>query len=405
MSVFDLLTQPSTGQGSIWQVIGTLISLGFIFMMLFYTKILVAQSIAKFENALMILENMSHKAEKILLKKISKKPNKKIKSAIRKFLEFFVISPVSLDPYGIVPKIEHVMDLEKERFEYFVDQIAPDFDSEEKANVMMGLSGTITLHQLTKVVRHFVELTKKTKSIQWAMVLDMQLPLIQKIAKSLLYGTEALSNGWPVGDSIGPYVAAKFTGNAKTKSIGKETMIARKKHKGRDLIIIKAKGPGGRIGDLGRVLEKVAEREKIAKIITIDAAAKLEGEKTGSVAEGVGVAIGGIGVERARIEDVAVKKKIPLDSIVIKMGAEEAIMPMRKPIFDAAPEVIKMVEASIERTKKPGKIVVIGVGNTSGVGNDGKSAEKAEKTIKKVIKKMRKRMEKQKKGFRLKLPF
>ena len=61
--------------------------------------------------------------------------------------------------------------------------------------------------------------------------------------------------------------------------------------------------------------------KKIAKIITIDAAAKLEGERTGTIAEGVGVALGGIGVDRTYIENVAVKRKIPLDSISTTVGA------------------------------------------------------------------------------------
>ena len=47
----------------------------------------------------------------------------------------------------------------------------------------------------------------------------------------------------------------------------------------------------------------------------IDAALKLEGEKTGDIAEGIGVAIGGIGVEKFRIEAQTVKAGVPMYAV------------------------------------------------------------------------------------------
>ena len=334
-----------------------------------------------------------------VLKKISKKSDKKLKNSVKNFLEFFVISPVDIDPYGIMRKLEHLINLEKERFNYFVDQVAPKFDSETKANLTMGLSAAMSLYQIAKVLRHFVELIKKTKSINLAMMLQMQLPLIEIIAKALLRGTEALTNGWPIGDTIGAYVAADLTGDSKVVEADDETVIARKKYKNRDLIIIKAKGPGGRTGNPGKILDEVCKKEKVAKIITIDAALKLEGEKTGSIAEGVGVAIGGIGVDKSYVEEVAIKKKLPLDTIIIKMSQEEAITPMKRAIFDSLPKVMNALNETIERTTEKGKIIVVGVGNTSGIGNNRKDIEKNNKMIKENIKKMKAMEKKRRRRF------
>jgi len=317
-------------------------------------------------------------------------------------MQFFVINPVNLDPYGILKKFEFLSDQEKDRFEYFVDEIIPELDEEEKANLMMALSSSMRLFQITKVVKHFLELTKKTKSQYYAMMLEMQLPMIEETAKSLTEGTEALSNGWMIGDSIGPFVAANLIGNSRVKEIDEGTVISRRKYKRRDVIVIKAKGPGGRTGNPGRVLEKLSKKEKISKIITIDAAAKLEGERTGTIAEGVGVAMGGIGVERSYIEDIAVKNKIPLDSIIVKMAEKEAIMPMTEPVLEATPKVLKILDETIERTKEKGTIVVIGVGNTSGVGNSKKDALKSKDEMKKIIKRI-KSEDKKKRGFKLTL--
>ena len=380
---------------------GQLVSLIlFLMFMFFYSRIMVQQILFKLEKSAQLLEKMSFKAEKIVIKKISKKADKKLKDRIKNFLEFFTISPVSIDPYGLVKKLEHIVDLEKDRFKYFVKQVAPNMDSEKRSNVMMGLSGAMTLYQLTKLVRHFVELIKKTKSINLAMLLQMQLPLVERLAKALLHGTEALSNGWPVGDTVGAYVAANLIGKSRVKRVDEDTVVARKNYKKRDIIIIKASGPGGRTGNPGRVVGKICKKEKIAKIITIDAATKLEGEKTGTVAEGIGVAIGGIGIEKSHIEDIAVKKKIPLDTIIIKMSQEEAITPMRKSIFKSVPKVMKVLDETIDRTKERGKIIVVGVGNTSGVGNDKKGIDESNKIIKKNIKRMQALKRKKKKKFK-----
>jgi len=360
---------------------------------------MVYQMTLKLEDSTMKLENMCGKAQKIVLKKITKKPDKKLKEQVKNFMEFFAISPVDLDPYGIVKKFELITDQEKDRFKYFVNQVAPKLSQEEKANLMMGLSGSMSLYQIAKIVRHFLELTKKTKSQYYAMILQMQLPIIERIANSLMVGTEALSNGWVIGDGIGPYVAANFIGSDRVEELD-EDVISRKKRKGKDVVVIKAKGPGGRTGNPGRILERLSKKEKIGKIITIDAAAKLEGEETGTVAEGVGVAIGGIGVERAYIEDMAVKNKIPLDSIIIKMSQEEAIMTIKKPVLEATSKVLGLLDETIERTKEKGTIVVIGVGNTSGVGNNREAAQKSEKEMRKIIAEVERKEKGKRKRFR-----
>lgn len=333
-------------------------------------------------------------AKKIVMKKIEKKAGKGLKEKIDNFLEFFMIEPVSLDPFGIIKKLEHISNLSEDKFKTFVKDIAKDLDKEEQANLMMGLSGAIALNQLVKVVRHYVETVRKTKNLQLGMVLEMQLPLIERISKALLQGTEALINGWPIGDAAGCLVAARLIGDSKPVEMEEDVVIAEKRINGKKVIIMKAKGPGGRLGKLGRATEKLVKKKKIEKIITIDAAAKLEGEKTGKVAEGVGVAIGGIGVDRAYIEELATRKKIPLDSIVIKMSQEEAIQPMPEAVLKAIPTAVEKTEKSIKNSK--GNILVVGVGNTCGVGNDAKSAEKAEAEVRRVLKILKKREEKKK---------
>lgn len=391
--IFDLLMGGGDALGNIvW-------FLFFMVFMLFYPRLMLMQTILKLEQSARMIEGLSSRGKRIVIKRIAKKPGSKLRKSISDFLEFFNIAPVSLDPFGIVKKFEHIVDLTEKRFKYFVRQVAPHMDKESQMSIVMGLSGAVSLNQIAKIVRHFVETIRKTKNLQLAMVLQMQLPEIERVAKALLGGTEALSNGWLIGDSAGSLVAAHMIGNSKGKGI-EETIVVRKKIHGKDVFIVKAEGPGGRLGKLGKVVESIIKGNKIAKIITIDAKVKLEGEKTGSIAEGIGVAIGGVGVDRAYIENIAVKRNIPLDAVAIKMSQEEAIQPIKLEVISAVPEVISRVEDNIENTKTrglKGSIIVVGVGNSNGVGNNAAAAKTAEESAKKVARIMKERKEKEKK--------
>lgn len=346
-----------------------------------YPKLMLSQAVTKLEQTAQELETMSKSAKRIVLHEISKKPSRNVKESIDRLVEFFAIEPVSLDPYGLMQKIEHIINIEEEKMKYQVKLITPNANEEKRANIFMGVAGATQVHQISKIVRHFLELIKKTKNLQLAMILQMQLPMIERIAKAMYKGTSTLARGEPIGDSIGPLIVSKLIGDKRTEEIESDTVIARTNYNGRYAILMKAKGPGGRLGKLGKAAEKVLRKEKISRIITIDAAAKLEGETTGSVAEGVGVAIGGPGVDKSYIENLAVKKNIPLDTIIIKMGQEEAIMAMRSSVKSSYNEVLKALDRVVERTRKSDKLLIVGVGNTSGIGNSKKELEKAERFI------------------------
>ncbi len=139
----------------------------------------------------------------------------------------------------------------------------------------------------------------------------------------------------------------------------------------RTAYVIKAEGPGGNIGKPGEAMKQIIEENegKISTIIAIDAAQKLEGEKPGQVAEGVGVAIGGPGVEQYKTEETTLKYKIPVNAVVIKEDIGDAVSPMRKEIFDAADAAIERIKRLLlERTKKGDSVIIAGIGNTVGIG-------------------------------------
>ncbi len=374
--------------------IGTVIWIGFfVVMMFFYPRLMLMQMVAKLEHTAVMLEGYTQKTKQIVLRRITKKSTAELREKINNFMEFFAVEPVNLDPYGILNKLDHLVTQIEDKFKDFSKEVAPKMNPEDQASLVGGLSGAITMNQISKIVRHFVETIKKTKNLQLALVLQMQMPFIEKIAKAMVNGTETMANGWPMGDSAGPLVASQLIGDSHGKEIS-DTIVVRKKIKGRNVVILKAKGPGGRLGKPWEVIEKEVKRGNVAKILSIDAAGKLEGEKTGSVAEGIGVAMGSF--YRAFIENVATEKKVPVESIAIKMAPEEAIMNMPTDVVKAVPRAVYLVEQNIKNTKKKGTIIVVGVGNTSGVGNNKKSVEVAEKKVKEIAQMMKRREEQEK---------
>ncbi len=349
----------------------------FFVLAFFYPKLMLSQMIWKLEESVRGMESMSNKAVKLVWKKTK---NKNALKRISRFMDFMVIEPSNLDPYGIVKRIDHIIRTSDKRFEEFSKQIGRGLDESSVKRINYGLRGAMSVHQIAKVMRHYVEIVKKYKNLQIALIVQMQLPIIESIIKSEFEGTKAFLEGVPVGDSIGPLIAASHM--KKPKDIRTNVVYDETKMMGRNVVFLKARGPEPELGRVDEALEELLKKRKVDRVLTIDAGAKLEGERTGSVAEGVGFAMGGIG-EREIIERMLVEKKIPIDSIVVKMGMTEAIKPMTKSVFNARKEVEEYIKESVSRVKKGGTIVVIGVGNTVGVRNDGKAVKEVWEAVKK----------------------
>ena len=371
----------------------------FFAMMFLYPKLMISQTIWQLEKSAAELEALDARAQSIVIRKSSKSPSKEQRAAVKRFMEFFAVGPVDLDPAGIIRKIDLVSRRADYKFKYFVSQIAPKFSMEEQSNLKNAMAGAMTTHQIAKIVRHFLETVKKYKIFQLAIILQMQIPMIARIAKAAIGATAAFADGIPVGDGIGPMVASTLIGKQKVKFYSEdEFVVCEKKVAGKKVFISKAWGPGASTGIPGKFLKKFTAKNKITRIITVDAALKMEGEKSGSLAEGVGVAMGGSGVDRYEIEEFAVQRNIPLDAIAIKMSDEEAIMPMRKEIYNAIPDAIELVDEVVKRGPRGEKILLIGVGNTCGVPNDSESFKKSAKLAIERAEKLEAERKKEEKG-------
>lgn len=329
--------------------------------------------VREIEGSLLRLKFIRDEGRKIALKTIKEvgKPEEDPSKRVDQFLEYVTIPPQSMDPAGIVWKFEHILDVRDTRFKDEVKLMAPAADETNINNLENTLEAAAALNVIYKVIRHFYILGKKTLSLYIIMQIQMILPLVMREAEAYASALKAFSYGQPIGDGVGALVAAKLMHGRRKRKIEKDCVVAKTSIEGRTVHVIKAEGPGGNVGKPGEAIKRVIEENdgKISTIIMIDAALKLEGEKPGEVAEGVGAAIGGPGTEQYKIEESILKYKIPINAVVIKQDIGDAVSPMRKEIFEATEVALDRVKRVIkEKTKEGDAVIVAGIGNTIGVG-------------------------------------
>ena len=291
-------------------------------------------------------------------------PTKKIEQ----FLDYFTIMPVDLDPNGIVDKVRHTVRSREDYTRNHVKLLLPNIDEIELSRVQTLLELASSLQMIHKIINHMFLTAKKQKNYPLILPLQMILPFIMEHAKAMNASIPAFKKGQPLGDGIGPMVVGKMMLNEDKQIISFQTVLAKINYEKRKLFLVKAEGPGSTVGRPDDALQKIVDTDKIDAIIMIDAALKMEGEDSASIARGFGAAIGGIGTEKFQIEQIATQNEIPIFSIVVKQSVKEAITLMTKEIADQADNVRSQVyEMILENTVEGQSVVIVGVGNTAGV--------------------------------------
>ncbi len=353
-----------------------------IFLSMFYGQKIQAWKASKeIQTALEKLKKWNDECKEILITNFKefadkKKTQKDLMFELEDFITFVTISPVSLDPYGIIPKFDHVVDVRDNRFKEEVELLAPNADPVQRSNLENLLEATMAIDFIYRLIRHYLILGKKSKSMILLLQISYQLGLIMSMAKAYYHAAKAFSEGSPIGDGLGPLVAASFVRTVAkdevfANEIQRETIVQEVEFEDRIIYVVRAKGPGGTVGKPGKAIKQLIEEhgDSISRIIMIDAGLKLTGDKTGSIAIGVGAAIGGIGIEKHYIEESSTGKSIPIDALICKQSLEDAITTMKRPITQSVPKFVETIKTSIrKRTGKGTKIIIAGIGNTIGIG-------------------------------------
>jgi len=366
---YQLLQFPSDIQ-TILSIVFYIIFAGFIF---YGQRIQMYVMLREVEGSLYKLKYIKDEGRKVTIETIKEigKPQTDPAARVDRFLEYFTIAPQNLDPAGVVWKLEHILDVRDTRFKDEVKLMAPSADETQANNLENTLEAAMALNFIYKVIRHYYLLGKKTYSLYVIMQIQMILPLIMKEAEAYASALKAFAYGQPIGDGAGALVAAKLMHGHETRKIAQDCVVATVPFEGRTAFVIKAEGPGGNVGKPGDAIKAVIEENggKIGMVVMIDAALKLEGEELGEVAEGVGAAIGGPGVDQFKIEESLVKYHIPINAVIVKEDIGDAVSPLRKEISDSMDKVMERIkQVVLERTKEGDKVIIAGIGNTIGVG-------------------------------------
>jgi hypothetical protein len=364
---------PTSGGDLLSQIVSWAFYGIFIVFIFYGQRIQMYIMVREVENSLHKLRFIKDEGKKIAIEAIKEigKPTFDPSSRVDRYLEYFTISPQAMDPSGIVYKLDHILDVRDERLKDEVKLMAPTSNEVQVNNLENTLEAAMALNFIYKVVRHFYIQGKKTLSLYVIMQLQMILPMVMKEAEAYASALKAFAYGQPIGDGAGPLVAAKLMHGYEIRKLPKDCVMATVPLEGRTALVIKAEGPGGNVGKPGDAVEKVIEENegKIASLIMIDAGLKLEGEPVGEVAEGIGAAIGGPGVDQYKIEEKLTKYHIPNYAVIVKEDIGDAVSPMRKEISDSVDKVIERVKTVIqERTKEGDTVIIVGVGNSIGVG-------------------------------------
>jgi hypothetical protein len=282
-----------------------------------------------------------------------------------KIMDYFIIAPIEAEPAGVMSRLEYLLDTGDETLGKLVEPLSPDGDLEKVENLKQMFREAIMLNRIYKILRELYISSKKSRSLETVMTSTMNLSLFIRDANIHFKALKAYVDPQPIGNGIAPLAASKLIENSPFE-IEDGVVVSEREYNGRDLVIIKPKGPGARMRNLGRVAEaKIRKEKKVAGVVVITAQVKLEGEKSAVITPATGVPLISE-PDKYRLEELASQRKIPLISIIEKMSEEEYYTRMTDEIRNTVPEIIEKVEDIIGQWDK-GKVIVIGSGNTMSI--------------------------------------
>lgn len=370
--MFQLIGQLLQQESDLGVIIQTVFSFAFIIYLFYAQRIQGMTMLRQIETSLRKIKGLRDKGRETAIEAIKHygKPEKDPTAQVERFMDHFMIPPVDMDPSGVVQKLGTIINVREFTWQQEVDRMAPEATLSQRHNLENLLEASLVLNVFYKIIRHFYLMGKKTMNIYIIMQIHMILPqLIQQI-EAYSSALQAFKDGIPVGDSVGPIVAGKLINGAPTREVAKEMVAGEITYEGRRVIVTKALGPGGNVGKPGDAIENLIKEEngKVKMLITVDAAGKLEGEDVGEIAEGVGAAIGGYGVEKYKIEKAAIDHGVPLYAVAIKQGIEHVVAPLVEELMEATDNAVSSVKGLIlDYSEQGDTVIVAGIGNTVGV--------------------------------------
>ncbi|RJS80667.1 DUF1512 domain-containing protein, partial [Candidatus Bathyarchaeota archaeon] len=125
------------GEDIISQILSVLFYVIFFIFIFYGQRIQMYVMIREVESSLYKLKYIKDEGRKIAIETIKEigKPQTDPTARVDRFLEYFTIQPQSLDPAGVVWKLEHILDVRDARFKDEVKLMAPAADETQANNL------------------------------------------------------------------------------------------------------------------------------------------------------------------------------------------------------------------------------------------------------------------------------
>jgi len=182
-----------------------IVFLGFFVIFMFYgQRFQMYIMLRDIESHLRRLKFIRDEGRKLTVETIKEigKPQGDPTERVDQFLEYIAITPQSMDPSGIVWKLEHLLDVRDVRFKDEVKLMAPEAGEAQLNSLENTLEAAMVLNVIYKVI------------------------LIMREAEALASALKAFATGQPIGDGAGALVAAKLMHGHKTRKIAKDIVAA-----------------------------------------------------------------------------------------------------------------------------------------------------------------------------------
>lgn len=321
---------------------------------------------SEIQKSIKELDAIRAEARTELVKYVQARTGRDESAALDAHVSSFAIMPVGLDPAGLVGKMRHVVRSREDATRRSVESIGMGDEESERAQTL--LEAASALRAVYMAVNHMFLTAKKQRNYPLILPLQMVLPSIMEEARALKTGIRSFKIGQPVGDGIGPLVVGYMMLDLEKTEPAPRTSMASTDIEGRRVVLVKARGPAPTVGRLDDAVSAIFQKERIDVVVTVDAALRYEGQESAEIEQGFGVAMGGTGTERFAIEEAAVKAGVPVRAIIVRQSVKEAVTLMTRQIAESAGRARELVRQSVVASAEPGQtVLVIGVGNTSGV--------------------------------------
>ncbi|MHA1521837.1 MAG: DUF1512 family protein [Promethearchaeota archaeon] len=380
-----------TNFDQILSLISSILLVILIFYLLFGQNWQIWRATRQIKQALKDLEKWRNYGVKQLIQIISPLSSEsiteqEIKEFISEMLEFFVIAPSEIDS-NIYQKTKSLLSQRKKRYFELLRTFLQKIREPELLQIVALLLTTTEIDLILKNVQHNLTIGKKTNGY-W-FILQTASDISKNMLKAQTYriALDTLTLNKPIGDSIGPLAVKEFVSRVNPEFdfesenflvIDNQFYCQKIEFEERILYCLRAKGPEIRTGNPGKVisyvLESIIPKKSLVKmIITIDAYSKLEIEKSGTIAQGLGVVVGSEktqNLDKYEIETIAINQepKIKLEAIICREALEEAMLPMSDEIKNSIPRIIRILKQMIRsQTKSKEIIIIMGIGNSIGI--------------------------------------